>query len=296
MEWLADIDDEVAELPRAVLDARGMISYEERALLHRLAADVGEGAIVELGCFVGASTLALATGLASQGARGPVHAYDLMRFDEYGMGDYLDGLIEPVQGTDLVPLFKKHLGAYIELVELHVGDINRAHWEGPGIELLFIDIAKSWRTNRYVTKTFFPWLVPGAVVVQQDLVHWEFPWVAMTMASLADYFEPLGFVPFGSMVYRCTKAPPADVADLDLRRLPFQDQIDLVTAEQGRIDERARPWLELAKANLCIYAGDQGLATATIDEVEAAVGDRVQWIDVGFQRLRERVGALGQPS
>ncbi|MPY93806.1 MAG: hypothetical protein GEV08_12310 [Acidimicrobiia bacterium] len=295
MEWLADIDDEVGELPRAVLEVRGMISYEERALLHHLAAEVGDGAIVELGCFVGASTLALATGLAAQGAKGPVHAYDLLRFDEYGMGGYLDGLVEPVQGTDLVPLFKKHLGAYIDLVELHVGDVNRAPWDGPGIELLFIDIAKSWRTNRYITKTFFPWLVPGAVVVQQDLVHWEFPWVAMTMAALSDHFEPLGFVPFGSMVYRCTRPPTKDDADLDLRGMPLQQQLDLVSAEQDRIDERARPWLELAKANLYVHAGDQDLALSTIEKVEAAVGESVQWIEVGFQRLRERASALGQP-
>ena len=64
----------------------GMTTRQEQHWLRTYAAQTyrGKGAIVDLGCFLGASTIALAQGLTlnSKARRVPIHAYDLFIWDE----------------------------------------------------------------------------------------------------------------------------------------------------------------------------------------------------------------------
>ena len=48
-----------------------------------------------------------------------------------------------------------------------------------------------------------------SVVVQQDFVFAGCPWVAITMEYLADYFEPVAFAEFCSVVYVCRREIPS---------------------------------------------------------------------------------------
>jgi hypothetical protein len=54
---------------------------------------------------------------------------------------------------------------------VHEGDVRHQHWQTP-ISVLFVDITKSWATADAVRRTALPSLLPGALVIQQDLVHW----------------------------------------------------------------------------------------------------------------------------
>ena len=53
-----------------------------------------------------------------------------------------------------------------------LGNLLALDWTGGPIEILFIDLAKSWDLNRWVLTKTFPRLIPGhSVVIQQDWVH-----------------------------------------------------------------------------------------------------------------------------
>src|SRR6266566_4499295 len=78
------------ELPSDVLRVPAMISESERRLLYGLSRDYasGEAALVDAGCFVGGSSVALLAGVRDRGEpwRGPpVASYDLFRVEGYTM-------------------------------------------------------------------------------------------------------------------------------------------------------------------------------------------------------------------
>ena len=70
------------------------------------------------------------------------------------------------------------------LVELRVALADIIHHEED--QVLFIDVAKTWRINDVVIAQFFPKLIPGhSIIIQQDYM-WGFgPWIHITMALLA---------------------------------------------------------------------------------------------------------------
>lgn len=202
---------------------KSMILWPEQKLLHWLARYyyTGRGAIGDLGCFVGSSTLSLASGLAARDdgleADGQIHSYDLFIApdDPYT----LQRLPERYRPGDR---FRDHYDENIapsrRWITVHDGDLRQDPWTGGPLEILFIDICKCWSTNGAVLKQFFPYLIPGhSIVVQQDFVRVWNPWIPVTMAALEDYFEVLAEEE-SSRVYRCRKAVPEAVAGRDFRK------------------------------------------------------------------------------
>jgi hypothetical protein len=175
LDAIANLEEAAKNLEPRLRQVRSMLSGPERALLFLLARNHvdGRGAIVDAGCFVGGSTLSLAMGLRENRRAGAtrIHSYDLFRYYSWGMQGYLDDVPGVAEGADLLPVFRKNIAGYEDLVVVHPGDVLAERWPGEAIEVLFIDIAKTWDLNHHVARTFFPSLVPGhSVVVQQDLV------------------------------------------------------------------------------------------------------------------------------
>src|SRR5207302_1859397 len=113
-------------MPDVVRSVTSMLSFEERALLFEMARrSRGSGAIVDAGCFVGGSTVALASGLRARTGASPrtIHAYDFLRAEpEYTSGYSADiDLLDP--GASLRPWFERNVAPYRDLIELHEGDI-----------------------------------------------------------------------------------------------------------------------------------------------------------------------------
>ena len=182
---------------------------------HVLARDYagGKGAIVDAGCFLGGSTVALASGLAANrrarrwGLR--VQTYDLFEMHPSFRADYPE-LVADIEGDSIRPRFEEVVGSLLAHVDVHAGDIRDRRWTGGPVEVLFVDICKSWEINDHVVREFFPALIPGrGVVIQQDLIHEWLPYLTITMGLLADYFELVATVPWCSAVYLLTRAIPA---------------------------------------------------------------------------------------
>src|SRR5262249_49893454 len=82
---------------------------------------------------------------------------------------------------------------------VHEGDITTTGWEGGPIDVLFLDVLKSWHINDAVHRDFFPSLVPGrSVVVHQDYGWGSHPWVPVTVELMRDSPVLGGLLGWGS--------------------------------------------------------------------------------------------------
>ena len=150
----------LAEQPRTPPVAT-MLSLQERRLLHFLThrhfAD--RGAVVDAGCFLGGSTVALAAGLrrwSAAAGRAPTHkiqTYDLFAAEAWTIGRFLPEHMQP--GESFRALFDAAVARYRDLVDVHQGDITTTVWPGWPVEILFIDCAKVPSVNDFIARIFF---------------------------------------------------------------------------------------------------------------------------------------------
>jgi len=274
---------DVAALPDAVLKPETMLSVAERRLLYWLGAEHarGDGAVVDAGCFVGGSTVALAEGLRVNRRAGDayVDAFDRFTVDEFMATAYLAG--HGLQaGDSFRPVFDANTAAVRDLVVVHEGDLAEADWDERPIDVLFVDIAKTWEINDVVIRRFFGWLEPNrSIVVQQDMAHALCPWLAITMELLADHFELLGYVEHNSLVYRCRAPIPPGAVPHSLRALPDDRKLALLERATGRFEGVPAALLSCALAVLLNELGDADAARRELARVrENHHGDPVvEW-------------------
>lgn len=242
-------------VPEACVRVPTMLIPDERRLLHHLAEDryTGEGAIIDAGCFLGGSTLALADGLRRNlrrrgaGERKLIHSYDLFEIEGWTVGSFFPQSAQA--GESFRAIFDRNIEPYAGLVEVHPGDVRLWPWEGGLVEILFIDVAKHWTVCDWVTWQFFPHLIPGkSVVVQQDYLyhHWV-AWIHITMEFYSDYFEYVCDTGVNSVVFLNTKRIPPEV----LREKTVES---LSTAEKVELMDRAAARFEGEKAKLLCSA------------------------------------------
>lgn len=191
---------------------------ELRNLQQRAARVQGYGQVVDLGTWLGGSTSALASGLAKAtkavdaGVR--VHAFDQFLVDEFSKRNKKIPQIQSLEiGDSFLPVFRQHLSKWSSLVEIHEGDAGSKKWTHGPIELMHIDVMKSWELAEHVHAEFFPALIPGkSVIIHQDYAHYWTAWIHPLMFRLRDHFEPLGLVEDStSFMFRLKTAIPPEL-------------------------------------------------------------------------------------
>jgi len=253
------------EVPTSCANVPTMLVPDELRLLHHLADEcyTGEGSIVDAGCFLGGSTLALADGLRRNLRRRRrveaklIHSYDRFEIEDYTLGQFFSESAQA--GESFRPLFDRNIAPYSDLVEVHAGDVCSFPWRGGPIEILFIDIAKHWTVCDWVTWQFFPRLIPGkSVVIQQDYLyhHWV-AWLHITMEFYADYFEYVCDTQVNSAVFMNTKRIPADVLrEQTVASLSTGEKIELMDRAAGRFTDGRADLLRSAKRHFLEMLGD----------------------------------------
>ena len=171
---------------------RSLLNGHERQMCYWLAKEWyrGEGAIVDLGSFLGSSTLAFAAGLAARGeGAGHIHAYDLFRVSR---DPETQKFLNKGEGESFLEDYEATIAGYEEWITTHAGDIKAHPWNGGEIEILFVDLAKSWEMNEYIIRSFYPYLVPGkSLLIHQDFGNAWNPWLPVSMGFLDDHFSIL---------------------------------------------------------------------------------------------------------
>ncbi|CAN5276834.1 hypothetical protein BH23VER1_BH23VER1_20000 [soil metagenome] len=258
-----------------------MLSDEEIALLRWLGANrfTGEGTIVDAGCFLGGSTHALASGVASSGVESararPIVSYDRFIVEEEPE-IYTGGTYEGVRaGESFRPTFEKNISRFADRVEIHEGDICAQPWDGGLIEILFVDVAKTEAVHDHLVQSFFPALAPGrSVVVQQDFLWCSYPWIVATMEHFKDYFEVLDDMPWATRVYLYKKAIPAEVLrGFRIASLPVEERARLLDRALETVPDDYQGMLYLSKAALYDQAGDRALTARMLLDVSSRFPD-----------------------
>jgi hypothetical protein len=234
-----------------------MLTFEERQLLYWLGSRWfrNEGVLVDAGCFLGGSTMALAEGVKAnpQWRARPrnkvIHSYDLFQVEEWTVGIYFPKGTAPKSSFEA--RFRNNIASVSDLVEVHAGDVTAGLVPTEPIEVLFIDLAKHWTVSDYVTYHFFARLRPGtSVVVQQDYLYtsWNW-WLHATMEFYADYFEIVGDTGINSVVFLYkTEIPAAKLKHNLIASMTRSELNSLIDRAIGRFEGAQRNILLQSKA------------------------------------------------
>jgi hypothetical protein len=242
-----------------------MLIADELRLLH-FAADryfTGAGCIVDAGCFLGGSTVALADGLRRNLRRRGVaeektiHSYDLFQIEEYTVGSFFTS--EAQVGESFRAEFEQNIARYAALVDVHAGDVQSFPWSGGPVEILFIDIAKRPTLCDWVTWQFFPHLIPGrSLVIQQDYLYPEWvAWLHITMEFYSEYFEYVCDTGQNSVAFLCTaRIPDSVLREHTVGSLTTAEKITLMDRAAARFTGGQRAFLESAKRHFLQQLGE----------------------------------------
>jgi hypothetical protein len=200
----------------------GMTSQSEQQWLRKYAAHRyrGVGAIVDLGCLVGATTIAFAEGLAlnRKTRLRRIHAYDLFTWNEgyetWSKGTELEGLFRP--GESFQPEFMRRTLQWCDSIVVHQEDLSQARWTGGPIEFLYIDAMKSAKVATAIASNFFPHLIPGqSYVAHQDYPHYVTWWIHILTFRLRDHFSFMADLP-QSTLFRLKREIDRELLTRDL--------------------------------------------------------------------------------
>jgi hypothetical protein len=221
-EWSRNLDAlcPVYERPPG---ACGMVSDAELCFAETWArySFTGEGKIVELGCWLGAVTLALARGVAANPnaqRKRPIESFDRFRWEPWmtPIAERL-GCARVADGESFFHLAGANIAPYAGLVNLRQKDLLEPFRFSQAIEFLFVDAMKSWDLAHAIVRTFFPKLIPGrSLLVHQDFGYFG-PIVAtnhILMWLLRDRCMPVYHVPGSCSVVFFVTGP------LERRELP----------------------------------------------------------------------------
>ncbi len=263
------------ELPSAVADVPTMLYTNELQVLHWLAKHHvnGAGRIVDAGCFLGGSTAALASGLAAR-TDGPwektIASYDRFHVEDYTIENFGDKLSNPRIDASFRPDFDRYTAPWARHVEVREGDAIKIGWSGEPIEVLFLDLVKTWDLNDLFMDQFLPSLIPGrSIIIHQDYMWGWGPWIHITMELLAPYVTVLDSM-LCSVVYVLTKPIPRKFFGARLReQLSRKAKFRLMDRAVNRWNGPLRGLVELARVMLFREQLTAAIAQAELEKVLA---------------------------
>jgi hypothetical protein len=186
--------------PEAALKADGMSRAIERTMLSWLTGRFyrGEGEIVELGTFIGASSISLASGLSlnplPRGEKSKrIHAFDRFKGAFEAKAIATRPHIKLDEDGGFLSVYTNNVRPFAEFISVERCDLADAKWNGKPIEILYVDAMKSPNVSANIVRQFFPYLIPGrSVVIMQDYLFPSLPYSAVIMECLADFFNFAG--------------------------------------------------------------------------------------------------------
>jgi hypothetical protein len=151
-----------------------------------------EGAIVDLGCWFGGSSIALAQGLPAPNSENSVQekiiAFDLFIWEAWMPLHAPYCVYEP--GESFLPearrLTRDHAKSKVQLVR---ADLATYEWSGGPIKILVVDAMKSYELTREIARNFFPSLQTGSLLIQQDFKYFHTSWIHLLHYRLREYFR-----------------------------------------------------------------------------------------------------------
>jgi len=259
-------------LPPDAVGIPTMLSKAERRLLYGLARDFAtdEGAIVDAGCFLGGSTAALLAGVRDRPAAwtGPaVESYDLFRVEAFTVPKFFANADVRV-GDSFRPLYEENVSRFDVPHVVHEGDITELGWSGGPIDVLFLDLLKSWEINDAVLRDFFPSLVPGrSVIVHQDYGWGDVPWIPISVELMRDSLVLVDWMEWGSHVFFVERELPRDLLDDGVGGLDITTKIELIDRAVAGAEGWVQGMVEIARTFLIAERAGRDVALAELRSI-----------------------------
>jgi len=133
----------------------------------------GDGVAVECGSWLGASAVALLTGLTAAGYDRPFYAFDRWSANRSQVEKARAAGVTISVGQDLRPLFFANVGPVYGNIIATSCELSRMEWNGPEVEILVLDAAKRGQAFENVMAQFGGWLVDRATVALLDYHYWR---------------------------------------------------------------------------------------------------------------------------
>lgn len=150
-----------------------MISSGESRYLYWLTSQcyTGAGAVVEVGTWLGCSTLHLAAGLRDSGTGANLHCFD--NFVWCGTSDNEKSGMNMPSGADFQPHFLRNIAPLQDRISVTRAEFSAIRWpQDQPIEILFLDGPKTAAHLSACLSAFRGALVPGfTLIVFQDYQH-----------------------------------------------------------------------------------------------------------------------------
>ncbi len=256
----------------------GMTSASEQAYFQWYAKHIytGSGEIVDLGCWLGSTTIPLAIGLVknpnSKASAGKIYAYDNFIWqswmDESVAGTPLDGKYQ--DGDSFLEEFSKRIGPGKDRIRVHAGDLRQIAWDGGKIEFLLIDAMKSWELANSIVRAFYPALIPGSsFVLHQDFAHWYTSWIHLLHYRFRQYFDMAYDIPHStSIVFKLRKSLPSQLTTktYSLSSFKASEIHSAFDYSLSLVCKNKRPNVAAAKVMLFIHLGDLSQAQRELDK------------------------------
>ena len=278
-----------------------MISEEERRYLYWLGNEVwsGEGCVVEIGPWLGGSTVCLAAGMHGSGhsSRSMLQVYDNFIWRDFMS---IRASLPLSAGESFHSYFLEYTKDYSDIVDSHIralpdetidedieagakrfSEFNAVQlfdgqMERP-VEILFIDGAKSWLGICHLIRTLSDRFIPGkTVLVCQDFKYWGTYWVPLLLMLIREYVEPIhnalhstttSFLLTAKIPANLLNSWPDHVADLP-RKSTLRRIDDAAKLLSGSGDLAGALNVQLAKVSFLSHHGDDELAIQTFLELE----------------------------
>ena len=248
-------EDEIFAVP-------GMLWTWEKRMLYYLAAVewTAAGAIADMGSFLGGSTICLAAGLRRNNACRPrtIHSYDLFILGDAERERYFpDRSAEELHVRDV---FDEHLRDYLDLIVVHEGDVLKFEWDAEPLEILFIDVAKSYRVMDHILLNHFPALIPStSLIVMQDYLSPETgPWHHIVLEKLRPYVEYVVDNDTASVIFMLRQAIPREVLEqCQWMQIPMDEKLALMDQAIDRLDTEAKKDFLRSNRKILVSGRDQ---------------------------------------
>jgi hypothetical protein len=281
----------------------GMLTRTERAYLYWYGKHIfsGKGDIVDLGCWLGSTTISLAMGLDHNNharLNRLIHSYDEFVWRPYmdngAKGTDIEGKYKA--GDSFLDEFERRTHRWRHCIKACPGDLAKVGWDGSTIEFLLIDAMKSWEAASGVVRMFFPALLPGcSIIMHQDFAHWYTAWIHPIHYRLREYFEPLYDVPAsGSMVFRLIRPLPREVLNQEWSPRQFSNEdIDSAFAYSLNIVSREkRANVVAAKVMYFLHAGQLDRAQQELTHARSQGYSFESDLSIVERRVAEEVVSL----
>lgn len=254
----------------------GMTTLDEQEFYKNSVAEVSqiEGAILDLGCWMGSTTISLARGVeySNMGNEKLVKVY---AFDRFIWEQWMDSLMpslncDYVNGDSFLPETRGRLREYRNTVELIKCDLTNYAWKGGKIKLLLVDAMKNSDLTLSITMNFFQHLVKGSLVIHQDFKFYGCPWIHILQYRLRDYFGFHYEVTNGYTVVLETKTK---ISKQTLQSVVFSS-LDYISDQEVQsafdysltlVGEQGKLAVQAARVMFYVHTGQKGKAEELMD-------------------------------